>query len=68
VNYVRMAKIRAVIGIVFALLGIGIGVQVLLRPEAFSAKLWGLLFSALLVGLGAVRVRMYLKLKNTTAP
>jgi hypothetical protein len=40
----------------------------LLRPGAFNAKLIGLAFAAVLVGLGVVRVRMYLKIKSELAP
>jgi hypothetical protein len=60
----RVAKIRAVIGVVFALLGIAVGLQLLLRPGEMNQKLLGLGFAAALVGLGAVRVRMYLRVKN----
>jgi hypothetical protein len=64
----RVAKIRAVIGIVFALLGLAVGVQLLLRPGPLSSKLIGLAFAAVLIALGVVRVRMYLKLKNDLGP
>ena len=64
----RVAKIRAFLGIIFALLGIAVGVQLLLRPGTMNAKLLGLAFAALLVGLGVVRVRMYLKVKSELAP
>jgi len=29
----RVAKIRAIIGMVFAILGVAVGIQLLLRPE-----------------------------------
>jgi hypothetical protein len=61
----RLAKIRAILGIVFALLGIAVGVGLFFRP---GPKLMGLAFAAVLVGLGVVRVRMYLKIKNELAP
>ncbi len=64
----RVAKIRALLGTVFALLGIAVGVQLLLKPGPFNAKLIGLAFAAVLVALGVVRVRMYLKIKRELAP
>jgi hypothetical protein len=64
----RVAKIRAFLGIVFALLGMAVGVQLLLRPGAMNQKLLGLAFAAVLIGLGVVRVRMYLKIKSEPAP
>lgn len=64
----RIAKIRAILGVVFALLGLGVGVQLALRPGAMNQKLLGLAFAAALIGLGAVRVRMYLKMKSDLAP
>jgi len=63
-----MAKIRAVLGIVFVLLGIAVGVQLLLRPGEMSAKLLGLGFAGVLIGLGLVRVRQYLKIKGELGP
>lgn len=63
-NTLRVAKIRAVLGIVFALLGLAVGAQLLLRPGAMNQKTLGLAFAAVLIGLGVVRVRMYLKLKS----
>lgn len=63
-NVLRIAKIRAILGIVFALLGLAVGVQLLIRPGAMNAKFLGLAFAVVLVGLGVVRVRMYLKLKS----
>ncbi len=59
-----IARIRAIIGVVFALLGIGIGAQLLMRPGPMNQKMLGLAFAVVLVGLGSVRVRAYLKLKN----
>jgi uncharacterized membrane protein HdeD (DUF308 family) len=53
---------------VFALLGVAVGVQLLLKPGPFNAKLIGLAFAAVLVALGVVRVRMYLKIKRELAP
>jgi hypothetical protein len=64
----RVAKIRAILGIVFALLGLAVGIQLLLRPGALNAKLLGLAFAGVLIGLGLVRVRMYLKIKSDLAP
>ena len=64
----RVAKIRAVLGMAFALLGLAIGVQLLLRPGTLNAKLLGLAFAVVLIGLGLVRVRMYLKVKSDLAP
>jgi hypothetical protein len=64
VNVVRLAGIRAVIGAAFALLGAGIAIQLLLRPEPFNQKLMGLAFAFVLIALGALRVRGYLKLRR----
>jgi hypothetical protein len=63
-----IARIRAVLGVVFALLGLGIGVQLLLRPVGLNEKLLGLAFALVLIALGAVRVRMYLKMKSEPPP
>jgi hypothetical protein len=68
VTTLRVARIRALLGIIFALLGCAVGVQLLLKPGPLSAKLLGLAFAAVLVVLGVVRVRMYLKIKSETAP
>jgi uncharacterized membrane-anchored protein len=64
----RVAKIRAILGMIFALLGLAVGIQLLLRPGSLNAKLLGLAFAAVLIGLGVVRVRMYLKIKSDLAP
>jgi hypothetical protein len=61
----RIARIRAVIGGIFALLGLGIGVEILLRP---GDKRMGLAFAAVLIALGVVRVRMYLKMQAGQPP
>jgi hypothetical protein len=61
----RVARIRAILGVIFALLGVGVGVQLLLRPVAMNQKMLGLAFAGVLIGLGIVRVRMYLKIKDT---
>jgi hypothetical protein len=63
-----IARIRAILGTVFALLGIGIGAQLLLRPGPMNQKMLGLAFAVVLVGLGAVRIRMYLKMKRELGP
>jgi len=54
-----VARIRAIIGTAFAVLGAGIAVQLLLRPEPLRQKLLGLAFALVLIGLGVVRVRGY---------
>jgi hypothetical protein len=54
-----VARIRAIIGAAFAVLGAGIAVQLLLRPEPIRQKVLGLAFALVLVGLGAVRIRGY---------
>jgi hypothetical protein len=64
----QVAKIRAGLGILFALLGAGIGIEILFRPEPFNQKLLGLGFAVVLIALGVVRVRMYLKLKSDLGP
>jgi hypothetical protein len=61
----RVAKIRAFLGIAFMLLGIAIAVHTLVQP---GPKPMGLAFSVVLVALGFVRVRTYLKLKSELAP
>jgi hypothetical protein len=55
----RVARIRAILGGLFALLGVAIAVQVLVR-NAPGNKLMGLAFAVVLIGLGIVRIRMYL--------
>ena len=67
-NRLRLAKIRAALGVVFTLLGIGIGVEILFRPAPVNQKLLGLAFAVVLVALGVVRVRAYLKLRNEFVP
>jgi hypothetical protein len=64
VKVIAVARIRAIIGTAFALLGVGIAVQLLLRPEPFKQKLLGLGFAIVLIALGVVRVRGYLALKR----
>jgi hypothetical protein len=63
-----IARIRAILGLVFALFGAGIAVQLWLRPEPMNQKMLGLAFAAVLIGLGAVRVRVYLKIKSEQTP
>ncbi len=58
---VGIARVRAIIGGLFGLLGVGIAIQLLLRAEPFNQKLLGLGFSFVLIALGVVRVRTYLK-------
>jgi len=65
VKTLHVAKIRALLGILFGVLGVAIGVRTLLTP---GPKLMGLAFAAVLVALGFVRVRMYLKIKSEIAP
>ena len=60
-----VARIRAIIGAAFALLGAGIAVQLLLRPEPLKQKLLGLGFALVLIALGVVRVRGYLALRRS---
>ena len=64
----RVAKIRALLGIIFALLGVAVAVQLLLRPGAINQKTLGLAFAAVLIALGVVRVRVYLKIKSELGP
>lgn len=65
----KIARIRAILGALFALLGAGIAVQLLLRPAPFNQKSMGLAFAAVLMGLGIVRVRSYLAVaRNSPAP
>ncbi len=67
-NPLAVARVRAIIGGAFALLGVGIAVQLLLRSEPFNQKILGLCFSLVLIALGVVRVRTYLAVKRETAP
>ncbi len=67
-NTLAVARIRAIIGGAFALLGVGIAVQLLLRGEPFNQKILGLCFSLVLIALGVVRVRAYLAAKRGAAP
>ncbi len=59
-----VARIRAIIGTAFALLGAGIAVRLLLVPEPFDKKILGLGFALVLIALGAVRVRGYLLMRK----
>ena len=61
-----VARIRAILGLVFAFLGIVVGAQLMVRPVAINQKLLGLAFAVVLIGLGFVRVRVYLKMKRET--
>jgi hypothetical protein len=54
-----VARIRAILGIAFAAVGLVIGAELLAKPVPFSQKTLGLAFAAVLVILGIVRVRMY---------
>jgi hypothetical protein len=64
VKTIHLARIRAIIGSAFAVLGVGIAIQLLLRPEPFGQKVMGLGFAAVLIGLGVVRVRGYLLMRR----
>jgi len=55
-----IARIRAAIGVAFAIAGLFIMGQLLLKAAPFNQKLMGLAFAAVLVALGVVRVRAYL--------
>jgi NhaP-type Na+/H+ or K+/H+ antiporter len=57
----RVLTIRAVLGVLFGLFGIGIAIQVLVRP---GPKYMGLAFACVLIALGFVRVRAYLKARS----
>ncbi len=63
-----IARIRAILGGVFAVLGILIAARILLSPSPFSQKLLGLAFAVVLVGLGAVRIRNYLIVMRMPPP
>lgn len=52
----------------FVVFGVGIGIEILLRPSPFSQKVMGLAFAVVLAGLGFVRVRAYLLLKSELSP
>ena len=64
----HVAKIRAGLGLLFAVLGSAIAIEIVLRPEPLNQKLLGLAFAVVLILLGLVRVRMYLKLKGDREP
>lgn len=63
-NSVKVARVRAFLGLAFALLGILIAVQLAVRVAPFSQKIFGFVFAAALVGLGVVRVRQYLAVRG----
>jgi hypothetical protein len=65
VKTIHLALVRALIGSAFAVLGIGIAIQLLLRPEPLAQKYMGLGFSLVLIALGVVRVRGYLLMRKT---
>ncbi len=58
-NTLTLARTRAIIGVGFAALGIAIAVRSLLQPGPLGAKGMGLAFSAVMIALGAVRLRGY---------
>jgi hypothetical protein len=64
VKVVAVARIRAIIGAAFAVLGAAIAVRLLLTPEPFQQKILGLGFALVLIALGVVRVRGYLALRR----
>jgi hypothetical protein len=55
-----IARIRAAIGGAFAIVGLVIMIQLILKPAPPNQKLMGIAFAAVLVALGVVRVRAYL--------
>jgi hypothetical protein len=57
---VAIARIRAVIGVAFAVVGVVIIGELLVKPVPLNQKLMGTAFAAVLVALGIVRVRTYL--------
>ncbi len=59
-----VARLRAIIGVAFVLLGTGIAVRLLLVPDPFGRKILGLGLSLALIALGVVRVRGYLALRR----
>jgi hypothetical protein len=54
-----VARVRAVLGALFAAAGILIAVQLLAKPAPLNQKAMGLAFAAVLIALGVVRIRMY---------
>ena len=63
-----IARLRAIIGAAFAVVGVVIMVELLLKPVPLNEKLLGLAFAATLVALGIVRVRMYVKARRPAEP
>lgn len=63
-NRSRVALVRALLGAAFALLGVSIAAQLAVRAAPLNEKLFGFIFAAALVGLGVVRIRQYLAVRN----
>lgn len=61
-------RIRAILGVAFAVAGVVIGGELALKPAPLNQKLLGLAFAGVLIALGLVRIRMYLKAKAEATP
>jgi hypothetical protein len=64
VKSVKVARVRAILGVAFAVLGVLIALQLAVRVAPFNEKIFGFVFAAALVGLGVVRVRQYLAVRD----
>jgi len=60
-------RVRAAIGIAFAVVGIVIMGELLVKPVPLNEKLLGIAFSAVLVALGVVRVRTYIAARRSAS-
>ena len=58
-------RYRMVSGVIFAVLGIGIAVRIVVIQAPFQGKLLGLPFALIAIGLGVVRVVAYLQIRKT---
>ena len=63
-NPTRFALARALLGAAFALLGLLIALQLAFRIAPLNQKIFGFAFAAVLIGLGAVRIRQYLSVRK----
>ena len=60
-----IVRVRAAIGVAFAIVGVVIMGELLVKPAPFNQKLLGLAFAVVLVALGIVRVRAYLAARRS---
>lgn len=63
----NIIRIRAALGLAFALVGILIAAELAAKPAPLNQKALGLGFAGVLIALGLVRIRMYLKARSEAA-